>query len=174
MKRGGIILLVGLLLSSVTFAGFYYLGTASCRTMMKDPQPELVWLKKEFKLSDAEFARITKLHEAYLPQCAERCMRIAEQNRKLEQLLGQASSLTPEIQGVLAERAKTRAECEAEMLKHFLEVSRTMPLEQGRRYLQWVEQQTFLNGQAMEQRHQATDHSAHHSSPMADQVQRRP
>ena len=44
----------------------------------------------------------------------------------------------------MAERAKMRADCEAEMLEHFLEVSRTMPPEQGRRYLAWVEQQTFL------------------------------
>jgi hypothetical protein len=39
------------------------------------------------------------------------------------------------------------------MLKHFMEVSRGMPPEQGRRYLAWVEQRTLLSGQAMEQRH---------------------
>src|SRR6516225_6196692 len=129
MKKGGIILLAGLVLFTAAFAGFYYCGTSSCRAMMSEREPELAWLKKEFKLSDEEFARITKLHEAYLPQCAQRCMHIAEQNRKLEQLLGQVSSITPEIQNLLAERAKTRANCEAEMLKHFLEVSRTMPPE---------------------------------------------
>jgi len=91
------------------------------------------------------------LHEAYLPQCRERCKRIKEQNEKLQQLLAQAKTVTPEVQNLLAERAKTRAECEAEMLKHFLEVSRTMPLQQGRRYLAWVEQQSSLRGQGMEQ-----------------------
>jgi hypothetical protein len=153
MKKAGLILLVGLLLSTAAFSGFYYFGTASCRAIMSEPQPELAWLKKEFKLSDTEFARITKLHEAYLPQCAQRCMRIAELNGKLEQLLSHASAVNPEIQNVLAERAKMRADCEAEMLNHFLEVSRMMPPEQGRRYLQWVEQQSFLNGQAMEAHH---------------------
>jgi hypothetical protein len=157
MKKGGIILLVGLLLSAAAFGGFYYFGTASCRALMNEPRPGLAWLKKEFKLSDAEFSRITKLHEAYLPPCAQRCTRIAKLNRELEQLLSQASSVTPAIQTVLAERAKMRADCEAEMLNHFLEVSRMMPPEQGQRYLQWVEQQTFLNGQAMEQSHQVTD-----------------
>lgn len=127
--------------------------------MISQPQPELAWLKKEFHLSDAEFARITRLHAAYLPQCAQRCLRIAEQNRQLEQLLSQASSVTPEIQNLLAERAKTRADCEAEMLNHFLEVSRAMPPDEGRRYLEWVEQQAFLNDPAMETRH-------HH--PMAE------
>ncbi len=153
MKKGAIVLLLGLLLGTAGFSGFYYFGTASCRNMMREPQPELAWLKKEFKLSDAEFARISQLHAAYLPQCAKRCQRIEEQNRKLRQLFTQATNITPEIQALLAERARTRADCEAEMMKHFLEVSRTMPPEQGRRYLEWVEKQTFLHGQAMEERH---------------------
>ena len=167
MKKAGYILLVGLLLSTAAFAGFYYFGTSSCRAMMSDPQPGLAWLKREFKLSDAEFARITRLHEAYLPQCGKRCARIAELNRKLEQLLGQASGVTPEIREVLAERATMRADCEAEMLNHFLEVSRMMPPEQGRRYLEWVERQTSLNGQAMEQRHQSASPSNQQANPMA-------
>lgn len=160
MKKAALILAAGLVLCTAAFAAFYYFGTASCRAMMSEPQPELAWLKKEFHLSDAELARITSLHESYLPQCAQRCMRIAELNNKLEQLLAQASSVTPEIQSVLAERAKTRAECEAEMLNHFLQVSRMMPPEQGRRYLEWVEQQTCLGDQGMEARHHSLE--AHH------------
>ena len=157
MKKSALILLLGLLVCAAAFSGFYYLGTVRCRDMMRAPKPELAWLKKEFKLSDAEFARISQLHEAYLPQCRERCMRIKEQNQKLKQLLSQSETVTPEIQNLLAERAKTRAECEAEMLKHFLEVSRTMPPQQGQRYLAWVEQQTSLRGQGMEQRHGMDD-----------------
>jgi hypothetical protein len=167
MKKAGVILILGLLLGTAGFSGFYYLGTASCRDMMRDPQPELAWLRKEFKLSDAEFGRISQLHAAYLPQCASRCQRIEEQNQKLQQLFSQATNVTPEIQGVLTERAKMRADCEAEMMKHFMEVSRTMPPEQGRRYLAWVEKQTFLHGQAMEERHR-TEQSGHsaHQPPM--------
>jgi hypothetical protein len=155
MKKGGLILLLGLLLGTAAFSGFYYLGMAPCRNMMREPQPELAWLKKEFNLNEAEFARITQLHEAYLPQCGERCRLIAEQNRKLKVLLAKDATVTPEIQNLLMERAKTRAQCEAEMLKHFQEVSRAMPPEQGRRYLAWVEEQTVLGAQAMESRHKA-------------------
>ncbi len=156
-------MLVGLLAAGAAFAGFYSIGTARSRAMMRQPEPELAWLKNEFKLSDAEFARITRLHEAYLPECAQRCLRIAEQNRRLQQLLATNAAVTPEIRNLLAERAAMRADCEAEMLKHFLAVSRMMPPEQGRRYLEWVEQQTFLNGDAMEQRHHSGD-----AGPMAD------
>lgn len=168
MKQGVFILTLGLLLAVTAFGGFYYFGTASCRAMMNEPQPGLAWLKKEFKLSDEEFTRISKLHEAYLPQCAQRCARISQLNQKLEQLLGQASSVTPEVRNLLAERATMRADCEAEMLSHFLQVSRMMPPEQGRRYLEWVEQQSCLNGQSMEQTHQAHDSSIHQSHSMAD------
>src|ERR1035437_507404 len=108
MKRGGIILVLGLLLAGPACLDFYYLGTASCRKMMRESQPELAWLKKEFNLSDAEFARISELHEAYLPQCRERCRRIGEQNAKLQELLAQSTTVTPEIRSLLAERAKTR------------------------------------------------------------------
>jgi hypothetical protein len=153
MKKGGLILLLGLLLGGAGFSGFYYLGTAPCRNMMHEAQPELAWLKKEFGLSDTEFARITALHEAYLPQCAERCRVTEQQNRKLRDLLARDATVTPEIQSLLTERASNRALCEAEMLKHFQEVSRAMPPEQGRRYLAWVEEQTVLRAQAMETRH---------------------
>ncbi len=169
MKKGWIILLGGLALGAAAFSGFYYLGTAPCRDMMQDPQPELAWLKQEFKLSDAEFDRITRLHEAYLPKCAERCRVIEEQNQKLKELLTNDPSVTPEVQNLLVERARTRALCEGEMLKHFQEVSRAMPPEQGRRYLAWVREQTVLQPQAMEARHK-TDAARNNGAPQTTAV----
>lgn len=166
MKKVVAILSIGVLLCAAAFAGFYYFGTASSRALMTAPQPELAWLKQEFKLNDAEYDRILRLHEAYLPQCAQRCLRIAELNRKLEELLRTASSLTPEIRNTLAQRARLRADCEAEMLNHFIEVSRMMPSAQGQRYLEWVEQQTFMSGQAMEQRHELANPASPPSESM--------
>jgi hypothetical protein len=172
MRRGVLILLLGLLLGAAGFAGFYYLGTAACRDLMREPQPELAWLKKEFKLTDAEFARISRLHAAYLPQCAQRCQHIEALSQKLRELLTQATNVTPQIQALLAERAKTRSDCEAEMISHFFAVSRTMPPEQGRRYLEWVEHETVLRRQAMEARHHVDqagpmtdEHPMHHVQP---------
>jgi hypothetical protein len=153
VKKGATILLAGLALCAAGFCGVYYWGTAPARVLLRGPQPELAWLRQEFNLSDAEFARITQLHQAYLPQCRERCRLVEQQNERLGQLLARAGAVTPEIRNLLAERATIRAECEAEMLKHFLAVSRTMPPEQGRRYLAWIEQQTLLQATAMESRH---------------------
>lgn len=167
MRKGGLILVIGLLLGAAGFSGIYYAGTAHSRSMLRDPQPELAWLKQEFKLSGAEFARISALHEAYLPQCGERCRVIEEQNAKLRELLAKDPTVTPEVEALLVERARTRALCEAEMLKHFHQVSLAMPPEQGRRYLAWVQEQTVLRPQAMEARHRTdgahpVGHAAHH------------
>ena len=153
MRKGGLILLAGLALGAAAFSGFYYLGMAPARDMMHEPQPELAWLKKEFNLSDVDYARVTAMHEAYMPRCAERCQVIEELSAKLKEALAKDASVTPEIESLLTERAKTRALCEAEMLKHFQEVGRAMPPEQGRRYLAWVQERTVLRAQAMESSH---------------------
>ncbi len=153
MNRGGAVLLAGLVACAAAFCGVYCWGTAPARRLMREEEPELAWLKAEFKLSDAEMSRITHLHEAYLPQCRERCRLVERLNARLDGLLGKSDAMTSEIRDLLAERARIRADCEVEMLKHFLAVSRTMPPEQGRRYLAWVEQQTIFRPTAMESRH---------------------
>jgi hypothetical protein len=160
MRKPVFIILLGLVAALAGFAGLYLAGTARSRELMRHPQPELAWLQKEFGLSGAELERIVRLHEAYLPQCAERCRSIEEKNVKLRELMAQSADVTPEIETLIAERSRMRAECEAEMLRHFVAVSRTMPPEQGRRYLAWVERQSSLRAEGMEQRHRA-DHSAH-------------
>lgn len=150
MRRGFVILGLGLAAAVVAYCGLYRLGTTGPRTWLQSRQPELVWLKQEFKLSDAEFTRVRQLHESYLPKCRERCLRIQALNQELSELLAKSAAVTPVVESVLGDRAKMRAECEAEMLRHFFAVSRSMPPEQGRRYLAWVQEQTCLRDQMMD------------------------
>lgn len=165
MRKPILILLLGVVGCVAAFAGFYFAGTTASREWMRDEQPELAWLKREFNLAAPEYQRILELHQAYLPKCAERCRLIEQQNAELRRLLAEAPEVTSEIQAVVERRAQIRAECETEMLRHFFAVSRTMPPEQGRRYLAWVEEQTFLRPGAMERQHQqnsSTAKAAHH------------
>jgi hypothetical protein len=53
-----------------------------------------------------------------------------------------------------------RTACQAEILKHFFEVSRTMPAGQGRRYLAWVQERTCLSEGLMN--HGKAGDSSHH------------
>src|SRR6185369_16273575 len=149
MKRAVVILVLGLFAGAAGYFGCVFFGTASGRNLFHHPTPELAWLKKEFNLSDAEYARISQLHAAYLPACQERCQRIAAKNAELKDLLARTNTLTSEIETKLTDAARLRAECQAAMLKHFYEVSANMPPAQGRRYLAWVQEKTFLSDHGM-------------------------
>jgi heavy-metal resistance protein len=144
MKRPWVILLAGVAAALLGYFAFYFAGTAQCHAIARESEPELAWLKKEFHLNDAEFARISQMHASYLSGCMERCRLIDEKNQQLKGLLAATNTVTPEIDQLLSEAAKLRAECHKQMLQHFYEVSRTMPPEQGRRYLAWVQERTIL------------------------------
>lgn len=143
MKRTLLILVSGLALAVLAYAGVYHTRTASSCCIMESKNPELAWLKKEFHLSDAEFTRISELHEQYLAGCAERCRRIDEKNQELAALLAATNTVTPLIEKALVDTAELRADCQKKMLQHFYNVSRTMPPEQGKRYLDWVQSRTL-------------------------------
>lgn len=149
MKRGLLILVLGLAACWAAFYCVYRMGTATPRALLQSPQPELAWLKHEFKLNDAEFQRIAALHAGYQPQCRVRCEQIDKLNDRLSAVLADAAHLTPELEKLLGERAQMRSTCQAEMLKHFFEVSRAMPPEQGRRYLAWAREHTCLSEAGM-------------------------
>jgi len=143
MRRPILILLAGLAVAALAYCGVYRASTASCCRMEQGKAPELAWLKQEFHLSDTEFKRVSEMHDAYLSGCAERCRRIDQKNEELARLLAATNTITPEIEKALSESALLRADCQKKMLQHFYDVSRTMPPDQGKRYLAWVQQQTI-------------------------------
>jgi hypothetical protein len=140
---------LGLALCLAAYLAVYLTGTAPVRALTRDPAPELGWLKREFHIGDAEYLRIAGLHAQYESDCAKRCQLIDAKNAELQAALLRAGSVTPEVRQKLAEAEALRAECQTAMLEHFAAVSRSMPPEQGRRYLAWVAQQTFPAHQAM-------------------------
>jgi hypothetical protein len=143
MKRIVFILLLGLGLGAAAYGCIYSVCMSPARAMARSERPELAWLKEEFHLSDAEFKRVSELHTAYLPHCREMCRKIDEQNAHLQELLAGATNATPEIDTALVEVAQLRSGCQRMMLRHFFQVSQTMPPEEGRRYLAWVKEKVF-------------------------------
>jgi len=144
MKKGMLILVLGLLAAAAAYGCIYFVCTSSARNLQQSDKPELAWLKEAFKLGDTEFKRVSDLHAAYLPQCRDMCREIDAHNVKLQTLLSGATNMTPEITAALTETARLRSECQSMMLRHFFQVSQTMPPEEGRRYLAWVKQKAFL------------------------------
>ena len=142
--RRYLILLIALLMAGVAIAGgSYLLGCRICARQLAASGDDLAWLRREFRLGDAEMQRIRQLHEGYLPKCHENCALIAAKKQELQAALDHAQGMSPEAKQKLTEVAALRAQCQANMLGHFYEVSQAMPPEQGRRYLAEMQRLTL-------------------------------
>ena len=149
MKRSWLIAIGGLFVAAAAYACVYFAGTSSERAIANSDKPALAWLQQEYQLNDAQFARLCEVHDAYRPTCMEMCRKIDAKNVQIEKLLAATNAITPEIKQALADAAQIRGECEAAMLEHFYKVAQTMPPEQGKRYLAWVQQETLKPRQMM-------------------------
>jgi hypothetical protein len=162
MNRSLIILVGALALGVGIFAGSFFTARQATMVCCIRPNDDLSWLRTEFHLSDTEMARIRQLHESYLPECGEFCSKIAAKKAELDAALGTGTNLTAEAQAKLNEIAALRAECQSNMLQHFIVVSQVMPPEAGKRYLAEMKQLTLGTQQQMEQTMSGdTDHEHH-------------
>lgn len=143
MRRPLLFLLGLLALGAVVFAGSAFVSRQICMRQMSNPADDLDWLRHEFHLTDAEMARIRQLHEGYLPKCGEMCARIAAKNEELAAALDGATNVTAAAAQDLRDLGEIRAQCQAQMLAHFMEVSQAMPPDEGRRYLAEMQRLTL-------------------------------
>lgn len=114
--------------------------------MPMDQRAEMRWLRAEFKLSDAQFARISTLHEAYQPKCQQFCAAIAASNQKVAQLIATSNSMTPELAAALQESAQVNLTCRQGLLEHVYSVSREMSPAEGRRYIAMMQERLVQMG----------------------------
>ena len=161
MRRSLLILLAMLLAGAAIVGTSYLLARRICVRELASSADDLAWLRDEFHLGDAEMQRIRQLHEGYLPKCRENCARIAAKKQELQAALDNAQGMTPEAAQKLTEVAALRAQCQANMLAHFYEVSRAMPPEQGRRYLAEMQRLTLGFHEQIENT-MSPDSSSHH------------
>ena len=138
MKKAFIIIFMA---GAVALAGYrisYRCATASSESMLTKPGGEMEWLKCEYHLSDAQFARIQQLHRDYAPTCDLMCEKIAKANGKLDQLVNTNRTVTPEVTAAMKECLAAQAECREAMLGHVYAVSAEMSRQDGARYLQMM------------------------------------
>lgn len=132
-----------------------------CAGRLVNPHDDLEWLRREFRLGPAELARIRELHAGYLPQCRARCTELAARKTELAAELAAQGTFSPRAEALLREVAALRAECQADMLRHFIAVSRAMPPDQGRRYLAEMQRLTLGFHEQTEQAMTPAGHSGH-------------
>ena len=105
-------------------------------SILLETMPELAWLRSELKLTDSQFTQVSKLHAAYLPECAEMCQRIADAHVRLNEAARGKSEVTSELKSAVEDHAKTHAECQERMLVHLYETARILDSKQAERYLE--------------------------------------
>lgn len=160
MKRSLLILAAVVLASVMVVYTAHWVTSRICVARMAQSWDDLQWLRMEFRLSEADLARIRQLHTGYLPKCRQFCLRIAEQRAAMDQAL-EAVGETAAGADRLKEIALLRAACQAEMLRHFAEVSREMPAEPGRRYLAEMRRLTLGAHERLEESAAMSNHAAH-------------
>src|SRR5688572_9554855 len=164
MKRIGLILPAVLILGAIVFGSSFLVSRRVCCPTTACNSDDLAWLRQEFQLSDVELAKIRELHEGYLPQCGEMCQQVAAKQSELMEALADATNLNATVETKLSELHALRARCQGQMLKHFMEVSRAMPPEQGRRYLAEMQKLTLgLDGPCEQSMCDSTDHVRGHN-----------
>jgi hypothetical protein len=159
MKRGAIIVLLGLILSVAGGFAAYFARTAPQRAIMCSAEPEMAWLKQEYHLTDEQFSQVEKMHAEYLQQCGELCMRIAATNELVRAKISMNGGVAPELQQLLENAAALRAECQKNMLGHCFAVSSQMLPDDGKRYLAWVQEQVLA--MPHERPNQSSPHAMH-------------
>lgn len=125
-----------------------FVGTAEMRSAASDSESGLVWLRKEFHLSDAQFERIKTLQSVYASKCDLMCQRIMNANAALDAAISRNKQVTPEIQQAITDVARVQRECQEGMLAHIYEVSEQMDPDQGERYLQMMKHKVLQPGQS--------------------------
>ena len=102
--------------------GFVLGGDRALRDAERDGDA-LAWLRADFRLSDADFAAIRRLHEDFSVECGRHCAAIiAARERRAPA-------------GEVADLERT---CVDAMKVHFRRVAALMPPAQGERYLALV------------------------------------
>ena len=105
--------------------------------------------------------RVRKLHEGYLPKCGEMCAKIASKHREVDAALADSTQGTAVAEQKLVELGALRAQCQGQMLRHFQEVSRAMPPDQGKRYLEEMQRLTLGSHEQIEHSMGAAPPSGH-------------
>lgn len=139
MKKPALLIFFALAAACGVYLAYYTLATRQTRALVSAQDGEMEWVRREFRLSDAQFERVKVLHDAYEPQCMELCRKISEANAALDRLIRTSNGITPEIKAAMARCTAVQLECHQAMLEHIYRVSNCMAPEDALRYRTMME-----------------------------------
>ncbi|MSU25062.1 MAG: hypothetical protein EXS32_14740 [Opitutus sp.] len=123
MKNFLITLGVALAACAVAFGVFYAINDQPALRLAARDGDAMAWLRAEFRLSDAQFADVKKLHDDYSVRCGEHCAAIMAAKQRV---------------APAAEIAALEKTCVEAMTGHFDRVAALLPPGEGARYLAMV------------------------------------
>jgi hypothetical protein len=123
MKNFLITLGVALVACAAMFAVFYAMNDVPAIHRAARNNDAMTWLRTEFRLDDAQFATIRKLHEDYAVTCNQHCAAIQSARDR---------------HAPAAEVAALEQTCVDAMTAHFRRVAAVMAPGEGQRYLAMV------------------------------------
>ena len=123
MKNFLITLGLALVAGVVGFGVFFVLGDNRAIHAAAREGDAMAWLRVEFRLTDAQYASIRKLHQDYAVACSQHCAAIMEARER---------------KAPAGEIAALETVCVEAMTGHFRQVAALMAPEQGERYLATV------------------------------------
>ena len=133
MKRPLLVLLAIVAAAVTVYFASYHFATHETRQMLSAPDGS-AWLHAEFALTNEQSRAIAALQSDYEPRCMEMCARITKSRERLEKLLHESKTMTPELEAAMREVSQTQADCHAATLAQAFAISAHMSPAQAVRY----------------------------------------
>jgi hypothetical protein len=130
-------LLPVLFLAAVAAVAVYQIHFRLQTADLRDTDPQQ-WFRREYSLSDAQYAAVQRLEETYRPVCDRHCSDYRTAHTRLQDLITRSPTWTPEIGDAMADTYRIEMECRRDMLRHAYDVSAAMAPNEGRRYMAMI------------------------------------
>jgi hypothetical protein len=115
----------------------FHLGTDPDVKAAVSKRDTMEWLRADFQLTDAQFAKIKQLHDSYSVVCEKHCMDIMDAVRARDELKKTSASATA-VAAANKRVEELRAVCETAIAGHVRQCAAQMSAQAGQRYLALV------------------------------------
>jgi len=138
MKQITLVLIAALVSGVCAFWLVQRRHAASVSALAGTSGDDLRWIRTEFRLNDAQFAAVKKLHDDYSVVCAGHCADIAAAQQRLKKLTTTGAAADA-LEAARRDVAAFEEVCNTATRAHIRRVAAVMPADQGTRYLALVE-----------------------------------
>lgn len=170
MIRNIIILVLSVALLACLYSGVFRMVTADAEKAMTAELPELEWLRREYALSDEQFAEIRSRHMAHDVICQKLCYDLVIAQKKLDTAIANSPEMSSEVQMALSEWTAQRKICREAAISHMYEISSVLAPEQGADYRRRVYENLIIPGKMphVDANGEFEKHLIEHAAPSAE------